>query len=115
MSREQKFTNRTKEYALGGIMVLIIILLIFLFDLPKTALITLAVVIPVAIFLHEVFPHKNKGGRKREYITAIVFFVFFAAFILMFDLPKKLYIVMGIFAVSHILLYELFDLKKGNH
>ncbi|MFD1361565.1 hypothetical protein [Lentibacillus salinarum] len=115
MSKKKKINNKTREYLHGGIMVLIIILLIVIFDLPKTPLITLAIVIPVVIFLHEVFPHKSKGGRKREYLTAILFFAVFAVFILIFDLPKKLYIVMGVLAVSDVLLYEVFDIKDNEN
>ncbi|GAA0603351.1 hypothetical protein GCM10009001_20390 [Virgibacillus siamensis] len=105
---------KTKEYLKAGIIVLILILLIFTFNLPKDILFNLAIIIPIVIFLNEVFPHKNKtkGGRKREYITAILFFLIFATLTFIFDLPKKLYFFFGITAVSFIILYELFNLKN---
>lgn len=109
-----KLNNKTREYLHGGIIVLLIILLIFIFDLPKTTLITLAIVTPIAILISEVFPNKNKGGRKKEYITGILFFAVFAMLILTFDLPKKLYVFMGILAVSNVLLYELLNIKNDN-
>ena len=101
---------KAKEYLKACIIFLIIILLIFTFNLPRETLFTLAVVVPIAIFFNEVFPQKNKGGRKREYITAILFFLIFTVITFAFDLPKKLYLVFGILAVSFILLYELFNL-----
>lgn len=101
---------KIKEYLQASITVLILILLIFIFNLPKTNLFNLAIIITVVIFLHKVFPHKNKGGRKREYITAALFFLVFATLTFIFDLPKKLYLFIGILAVSSIILYELFNL-----
>ena len=103
---------KTKEYLQASIIVLILILLIFTFHLPKDTLYTLAIVIPIVVFFNEVFPHKNKAGRKREHITTILFFLIFAAFIFIFDLSKKLYLFFGILAVSFIILYELFNLIR---
>ena len=65
--------------------------------------------------LNKVFPHKNKGGRKREYITAVLFFLVFATLTFIFDLPKKLYLFIGILAVSSIILYELFNMMNEFH
>lgn len=93
-----------------AIILLILILLIFTFNLPKDTLITLAIIFPFVIFLNEVFPQKKKGGRKREYITAILFFLIFSTLAFIFGSPKKLYLFFGIIAVSSIILYELFNL-----
>lgn len=101
---------KTKEYFTAGLMVLILTLLISAFDLPKGILISLAIIIPFVIFLHIVFPHKNKSGRKEEYITSVLFFLIFATLTFIFDLPKKLYLFFGIIAISSIILYELFNL-----
>lgn len=103
---------KTKEYIKASILTLILISLIFIFNLPKDTLFTMAIIIPVAIFFNEVFPQNNKGGRKREYIIAIMFFVVFAALVFIFDLPKKLYLFFGIIAVSFIILDELFNLIR---
>jgi len=101
---------KTQEYLQAGILVVILILLIIAFDLPKDILINLAITIPFVIFLYIVFPHKNKGGRKRNYIFAIVFFLVFAILTYIFDLPKKLYFFFGITAASVLILEELFNL-----
>ena len=101
---------KTKEYLKMSIIILIIISLIFIFNLPKDTLFTMAIIIPIAVIFNEIFPQNNKGGRKREYITSIVFFIIFATFVLIFDLPRKLYLFFGIIAVSFIILYELFNL-----
>jgi hypothetical protein len=101
---------KAKEYLKVCIIVLIIIQLIFTFNLPRETLFTLAVVVPVTILFNELFPRKSKGGRKREYITAILFLLIFTVLTFTFDLPKKLYIFFGILAVSYIILYELFNL-----
>lgn len=100
---------KTEEYIKMSIIILIIIMLIFVFNLPKSILFNLVIVTIVFIFYNELFPQKNKGGREKEYITAILFFLIFAGFTYFFDLPKKLYIVIGILAVSLIILYELFN------
>lgn len=101
---------KTKEYLKASIIILIIISLTFILNLPKSILVNLVIVTIVFIFYNELFPQKNKGGREKEYITAILFFLIFAGFTYFFDLPKKLYIVIGILAVSLIVIYELFNL-----
>ena len=101
---------KTKEYLKASIIILIFISLIFILNLPKDTLFTMAIIIPITIIVNEIFPQNNKGGRKREYITAIVFFIVFATLVFIFDLPGKLYLFLGIMAVSFIILYELFNL-----
>lgn len=103
-------TAKTKEYLKASIIILIIIMLIFVFNLPKSILFNLVIVSIVFIFYNELFPQNNKGRRKREYITSIVFFIVFATFVFIFDLPRKLYLILGIIIVSFIILYELFNL-----
>ncbi|UJL47103.1 hypothetical protein KFZ58_03995 [Virgibacillus sp. NKC19-16] len=82
----KRINNKTREYLQAGIMVLILILSVFILDLPKTGFfISLGVVIPFSIFLNEVFPYKDKdrkrSQRKREYITSIVLFIVFSVII----------------------------------
>lgn len=104
---------KTKEYFSASLTVLILLLLIFAFDLPKGIFISLAITIPFVIFLHIVFPHKNKCGRKEEYITDILLFVVFASLVFIFNLPTKLYLFFGILFASNSFLYELFNLIKN--
>lgn len=101
---------KTKEYLKASIIILIIISLTFILNLPKDTLFTMAIIISVVIIFNEILPQDNKGGRKREYITSIVFFIVFATFVYIFELPRKLYLFLGIIAVSFIILYELFNL-----
>src|SRR5699024_11686453 len=98
------------EYFKAIIFILIIISLTFIFNLPKYILFTIAIIISFVIIFNEILPQDNKGGRKREYITSMVFFIVFATFVYIFELPRKLYLFLGIIAVSFIILYELFNL-----
>src|SRR5699024_1502693 len=101
---------KIKEYLKANIIILIIISLTFILNLPKDTLFTMAIIIPVVIIFNEILPQNNKGGRKREYITSIVFFIVFATFVYIFDLLSKLYLFFVIIAVSFIILYELISL-----
>lgn len=104
---------KTKDYLKGFIILLIMVLLIFILDLPKTTLIVIGVTIPFVVIMHELFSSKEKDiTRKREYITSILFFIIFAVLIFVFDLPKKLYIFIGVMPISSIILYELFNINK---
>ncbi|MEK4404383.1 hypothetical protein MKZ26_08015 [Sporosarcina sp. FSL K6-6792] len=103
-------STKTKEYLKASIIVLILISLIFVLNLPKNILSTLVIIIPIAIFSNEVFPRQNKEGRTKEYIIAILFFLIFATPIYILDLPKKLYLFIGVMSVSFIILYEIFNL-----
>lgn len=105
-------TTKTKEYLEASIIVVIIILLIFIFNLPKTFFYNLAIVVLVLIIFNELFPHKKKYSRKREYITSGLLYLVLAVVIFIFDLPKKLYFFIGILAISSIVLSELFNLIK---
>lgn len=95
---------KTKEYIHAGIMMIIIIAVLFIFDLPKTSIITLIILIPLIIVMQALFPRKKKVGKKREVITNIVLFTVFCLVIYSFDLPLMLYAVMAILFVSNILL-----------
>lgn len=107
---------KTKDYLKGFIILLIMVLLIFILDLPKTTLIVIGFTIPFVVIMHELFssPKEKDLTRKREYITSILFFIIFAVLIFIFDLPKKLYIFIGIMPISSIILYELFNINKKN-
>src|SRR5699024_9468936 len=101
---------KIKEYLKASIIILIIISLTFILNLPKDTLFTMAIIISVVIIFNEILPHDNNGGRNGDYITSIVFFIVFATFVYIFELPRKLYLFLGIIAVSFIILYELFNL-----
>ncbi|MFD2762411.1 hypothetical protein [Lentibacillus juripiscarius] len=108
-----KNKNKQKEYLQAIIMFIILVIIIFAFDLPKTNFIIIGIIAIFIVFLFEVFGIKrndeNMSGRKRNYIGAITFFVFFAIIIFIFDAPKKAYAIIGIIVVSNILLYEIFN------
>src|SRR5690625_3794995 len=100
-----------KEYVKASILVLIFILLVFVFDLPKVSLVTIVIVIPIVLFFNAIFPRNKKhDGRKSEYAAAALFFVMFALITFVFDLPQKLYLFFGILTCSFVVLYELFNL-----
>lgn len=106
---------KTKDYLKGFIIILIMVLLIFILDLPKTTLIVIGFTIPFVVIMNELFSPKEKDlTRKREYITSILFFIIFAVLIFIFDLPKKLYIFIGVMPISSIILYELLNINKKN-
>lgn len=97
----------------AGVIVLVLVAVIYVFDLPKTLLITVAVIVPVTIMIHVIFPPKRKVGKKREIIFAICMFVLFCAVIFWFDLPKKLYAAMAIITSSQFVIDVLFP-EKGD-
>ncbi|WP_153720688.1 hypothetical protein [Sporosarcina cascadiensis] len=97
-------TAKIKEYVHAGIMGIIIIAVLFIFDLPKTSIITLIIVILLIMAMQVLFPRKKKVGKKREVITNIVHFTVFCLVIYVFDLPLMLYAVMAILFISNILL-----------
>lgn len=103
-------STKAKEYLQGSIIVLILIALMFILNLPKMMLAILIMIIPMNIFFVEVFPRRKTEGRKEAYITAILFFLVFAMPIYIFDLPKKLYLFIGIISISYVVLYEMFSL-----
>lgn len=106
-------TAKTNEYLQAGIIVVILVVLIFIFNLPKNIFYNLTIVALIFIIFNELFPpNRKKYGRKREYITPILFYLVFAAVIFICDLPKKLYLFIGILAISSIVLSELFNLIK---
>jgi len=104
---------KTQEYLKAAITILIIILLVFILDLPKDIFVTLGVITPFAFLMYALFPPKEKDlTRKRVYITSVSFFIIFATLIFIFNLPNKLFIFIGVLAISYILLDELFNNKK---
>ncbi len=100
----RSMTAKIKEYVHAGIMGIIIIAVLFIFDLPKTSIITLIIVILLIMAMQVLFPRKKKVGKKREVITNIVHFTVFCLVIYVFDLPLMLYAVMAILFISNILL-----------
>jgi 4-hydroxybenzoate polyprenyltransferase len=110
--------NKLKEYLQALIMLAILVVVIFVFDLPKNNLIMAGVIFVIAVFFYEVFDKKkdneNTNRRKRTYIGSIILFVFFAIIIFAFDAPKKMYAMIGIITVSNILLYEAFNFGNKN-
>ena len=67
---------KTKQYLKASIIILIIIMLIFVFNLPKSILFNLVIVTIVFIFYNELFPQKNKGGRGKSTSQLFYFFLF---------------------------------------
>lgn len=111
-----KRKDKIKEYLRAIIMLIIFVFLIFIFDLPKTNFIAIGVIAIFSIFLYEVFGSKDNGEkmskRKKEYMGSIILLIVFTLIIFIFDAPKKAYAIIGIIAVSNILLYEVFNLKS---
>ncbi|GKV65191.1 MULTISPECIES: hypothetical protein [unclassified Sporosarcina] len=99
-------TAKTKEYLHAGIMVIVIVAVLFIFDLPKTPLLTLIILLPLMMIMQVLFPRKKKVGKKREFIVNIVLFAVFCLVIYVFDLPLMLYAVMAILFLSNILLAQ---------
>ncbi|GAB4074678.1 hypothetical protein GCM10028778_21810 [Barrientosiimonas marina] len=104
------------EYLKSGIIILIAILLLFILNLPKPDPVDTIVFALFFIFMEIFFPFKNRDvTSKREYITAILFFIIFATPVFIFDLSKKLYIFIGILTISILLLNKLFDSIKNKY
>src|SRR5690625_7247217 len=106
---------KTQEYLKAAITILIIILLVFILDLPKDIFVTLGVITPFAFLMYALFPPKEKDlTRKRVYITSVSFFIIFATLIFIFILLNNLFIFIGFLAIffiflDYLLLYKLLN------
>src|SRR5699024_12871800 len=67
---------KTNQYLKASIIILIIIMLIFVFNLPKSNLFNLVIVTIVFIFYNELFHQKNKGRRGKSTSQLFNFFLF---------------------------------------